>query len=331
MTDAPVSEETPEAESIAQEPSVPAPEQTASVDSPVEASEHVAPAVPLPSGPPTPAREFLAKQGLLDNLGPLRALNTEMRLEVPQMAELFPAIESDPEALKRFLKFANGGWFNTRIHVDSPYMAYTRFGEEGFYKISLATFLSGVIGDLTTRFRIWRHLERVARIGETIAGSLAPAYSSDLFTAGLLHDAAVPAMQRGLEDYQYFLECVLGLDPVVTSMEHHCHQFDHAKAAGEFAQAAAFDDHIVEAVANHHNESMSAVSPGKARVVLGVLICAKRAISAGRGELKQPFTSATEKVLLREIAASLNVSDGRLLLALNEVVELVKIQEASLG
>lgn len=286
---------------------------------------------PCSPAPPTPAREFLAKQGFFEKLGPLRALNTEMRLETPQMAELFPTIEADPEILKRFLKFANGGWFNTRIQVDSPYMAYTRFGEEGFYKISLATFLSGIIGDLTTRFRIWRHLERVARIGESIASALAPAYSDDLFVAGLLHDAAVPAMQRELEDYLYFLECVLGLDPVVTSMEHHCHQFDHAKAAGELAQAAAFEDYIVEAVINHHNESMSAVSPGKARVVLGLLICAKRAMAVGKGELKAPFTTATEKVLLREIATALGVSNGRVLLALSEIVELVKIQEASLG
>lgn len=275
----------------------------------------------------SPALEFLSRAGLMQKLEPLRILNLEMRKENPNVQELFPLIEENADFLKRYLKFANGGWFNTRVQVDSPYMAFTRFGTAGFYKITLAAFLSEAIGELTTKFRIWPHLQLVARMGEFMAQQLAPKFADDLFAAGLLHDAVVAPMQRELQDYLYFLECALNSDPLVTGLENRCHAFDHAQASGELARALAFEDHLVEAVAAHHNESMSSVSVGDARVVLGLLLATKRAMWMKRTEKRQAFETATEKALLSDIAAALGVSQGRVLHAISEVVEMIKLQE----
>ncbi len=303
----------------------PAPAQPVVVAQDVES----APAPEVPEQPPeqSPAQEFLTKAGLFEKLGPLRLLNDEMRQPHPHLEDLFPLIEASPDLLKRFLKFANGGWFNTRVQVDSPYMAYTRFGTAGFYKITLASTLSEAIGELTTRFRIWPHLESVARTGEMMAQQLAPQFSDDLFAIGLVHDAAVPPMQRELEDYLYFLECALGTDPLVTGLENRCHAFDHAEAAGALAKALAFEDHIVHAVAAHHQESMSSVPVGDSRVVLGLLLSAKRTLRMKRTDKKHPFETATEKALLTDIAAALGVSTGRVLHAIGESVEILKVQD----
>src|SRR5438034_28649 len=78
------------------------------------------PTEPTEQGPATPARLFLDRIGLIEKMAPLRELNQEIRLEHPALDNLFHVVESSPEILKRFLKFANGAWFNSRVQVDSP-------------------------------------------------------------------------------------------------------------------------------------------------------------------------------------------------------------------
>jgi HD-like signal output (HDOD) protein len=289
--------------------------------------------IPAPSEadarPPTPARLFLDKLGLVEKLTPLRELNRQMSLEHPQFdQELFNAIDENPSVAKRFLKLANGSWFNSRIQVDSTYMAFTRFGIDGFFRLMIGAFIGESIGELSTRFKIWPHLETVARTGETLAQKLAPNLADEIFVAGLLHDAVVPPMQRELQDYLYFVECALGVDPIVTGLESRCHDFDHAIAAGELTSALGFDPAIVEVISAHHNESMSAVSTGNARAILGLLLTTKRALSLSRGNKKNAFETATEKSLLREIGVALNVSTGRIIHAVSDVVESLKVEES---
>ena len=273
--------------------------------------------------PASPARLFLDKLGIIENMAILRELNQEYRLEHPGMDNIYKAIEQSPELLKRFLKFANSSWFSSRIQVDSPLMAFTRFGTEGFYRLTIATFLQNNVGELSTRFKIWPHLEWTARAGEMVAQQLAPKYSDEVFAAGLLHDALVAPMERELQDYLYFLECALDVDPVVTGLENSCHNFDHAQAAAHLARALSFNDSIVEAVAAHHHESLSMLQSPEARAVLGLLLCSKRALSVSRGHKKTAFETATDKALLREIAVALNVSSGRVVNAVSDVVELL--------
>src|SRR5436305_1662210 len=63
----------------------------------------------------TPARVFLDRIGLIEKIAPIRDLNREIKLEHPQLDSLYSFIENDPEINKRFLKFANAAWFNSRI------------------------------------------------------------------------------------------------------------------------------------------------------------------------------------------------------------------------
>ena len=271
----------------------------------------------------SPARQFLDKIAIIENMAILRELNQEYRLEHPAFDNIFKAIEQSPELLKRFLKFANSSWFGSRIQVDSPLMAFTRFGTEGFYRLTISTYLQSNVGELSTRFKIWPHLEWTARAGEMVAQQLAPRYSDEVFAAGLLHDAIVAPMERELQDYLYFLECALSVDPVVTGLENSCHNFDHAQAAAHVARALNFDESIVDAVAAHHHESLSMLQSVESRAVLGLLLCSKRALSVSRGHKKNAFETTTDKALLREIAVAINVSSGRVVNAVSDVVEML--------
>src|SRR5947209_2668998 len=64
--------------------------------------------------PVSPAREFLNRIGLIERSAPIGELNREIKLEAPLLDSLYQAVEGDPETMKRFLKFANGAWFNSR-------------------------------------------------------------------------------------------------------------------------------------------------------------------------------------------------------------------------
>jgi HD-like signal output (HDOD) protein len=272
---------------------------------------------------PTPAREFLDRVGMIDRLSAIGEMNNEIRLEHPNLENLYRVIESSPDLLKRFLKFANSSWFNSRIQVDSPVMAFTRFGTEGFYRLVLVTFVQENIGELSTKFKLWPHLEWSARAGEMVAQQLAPKFVEKTFAAGLLHDAMIAPMERELQDYLYFLECALQVDPVVTGLENSCHGFDHTQAASELARALNFDQCVIDAISAHHHESLTTVPAGDSRTVLSLLLCTKRALSVSRGQKKNAFETATEKTLLREIATALNVSSGRVVNAIADVVDML--------
>jgi HD-like signal output (HDOD) protein len=273
--------------------------------------------------PPSPAREFLNRLGLLERLSPVGEVNREIRVEHPQFDNLYRTIEGSPDLLKRFLKFANSSWFNSRIQVDSPLMAFQRFGTEGFYRLIVATFLQENIGELSTKFKIWPHLEWSARAGEMVAQQLAPKYSDEVFTAGLLHDCMIAPMERELQDYLYFLECALNVDPVVTGLENSCHGFDHAQAAAELARALSFKESVIDAIAGHHHESLTGLPAGESRTVLGLLLCTKRALSVAHGQKKNAFETLAEKSLLREVATALNVSSGRIVNAIADVADML--------
>src|SRR5687767_4871152 len=128
-------------------------EAAAAVPTPVSAPEIDAEAS-TETRPPTPARKFLDRLGMIDRLAPIGEMNNEIRLEHPNLENLYRAIEASPDLLKRFLKFANSSWFNSRVQVDSPLMAFTRFGTEGFYRLVLAAFLQENVGELSTKFKI---------------------------------------------------------------------------------------------------------------------------------------------------------------------------------
>jgi HD-like signal output (HDOD) protein len=234
---------------------------------------------------------------------------------------LYNIIEASSDLTKRFLKFANSPWFNSRVQVDSPIMAFSRFGTEGFYRLALATFVQDSIGELTTKFRIWPHLEWGGRAAEMVAQQLAPNYTDEVFVAGMLHDALVAPMERELPDYLYFLECALNIDPVVTNLEKSCHEFNHAEAAAELAKALEFEPAVIEAIRVHHQETMSEVAEGAPRVIAALLSITKRALSIARSQRKLPFETASEKALLREIAAALGCSTGRVINVISDVVE----------
>lgn len=275
------------------------------------------------------AREFLDRTGLVQKLAMLKNLNEQFQTENPQCQEMFPVIESDPELLKRFLKFSNGGWFQSRIKVDSPYMAFTRYGTQGFYKLALAAYLSQGIGELGTRYKIWPHLESVARTGEMVAAQLAPKSTDDIFIAGLLHDAVVPAMEKELTDYLYFLECAMDLDPFVTRLENSAHNFDHAQAAGELAAALGFKQHIVDAVTHHHGTTLMSVGEGRSRATLSLLLITKRVQYLRRSEKRTSFETPTEKKLLEEISLVLAVSSSRIQMTVTDIVDDLRMRDAN--
>ena len=60
---------------------------------------------------------------------------------------------------------------------------------------------------------------------------------------------------------------------------------------------------------------------GAPRVIAALLSITKRALSIARSQRKLPFETASEKALLREIAAALGCSTGRVINVISDVVE----------
>lgn len=274
----------------------------------------------------TAARAFIEKTGMLDALSAVRVLNEQMREVQPGMEEMIAAVEGHEIAYRRFIRLANGPWFNSRIQVESAYEGFNRFGTAGYYKIAVAACLVSGIGDFANRIKIWPHLEAVARTAENIGHELAPEVADEAFCAAILHDALMPAMSKELRDYMYFIECALETDPMVAGMERQDYQFDHAEAAALLGRELLFPETVLEAVRCHHHESISAISDPRTAKVLSVLMIAERVCSIRRVTANDIFNNPPEQTLLNEIASTLGVPTAKIMRAAAENLKRLRLE-----
>lgn len=273
-----------------------------------------------------PARAFIEKFRFVEAMQSVRTLNEQMRETHPGMDEMLAAVESSEIAHRRFIRLANGTWFNSRVDVESAYEAFNRFGTAGFYRIAVAACVVTGIGDFASRAKIWPHLETVARTAELVALELAPDLADEAFCAAVLHDAMVPAMSKDLPEYIYLVECAIETDPIVTGMERESYGFDHADAAALLARELGFSEQIVEVVRGHHNESISNISDARCARLMAVLMIAERICSIRRVTANDIFNNPPEQALLGEISTALGVPVERIMRVAAENLKRLRLE-----
>lgn len=189
---------------------------------------------------------------------------TELDADV---ADLVALIERDPGLTARILRTANSPFFGQARSVTSVRRAMVVLGVAMVRNLALGLVVwDAAAGRIPADrvARLWDHSLSVALAAQELAARSRMCDSADAFTAGLLHDAGRLVLARRFPSVYLPLLLEVAPESRAPDVEHALLEVDHAEVGGWLFDAWRMPLPIVEAVAQHHDET---TAPGLATLV----------------------------------------------------------------
>ncbi len=291
--------------------------------------------MPIPDPPPVndPAhsRQLASVDTFLGSIKlPVRtALIGEILQEAarsePSFDKILIKVTEDKPLTQRLVSLANSAWFAAHVKVDTAAGAFSRMGLEGFTLVAVSSVARQAMHEVSDT--LWAHLEFTAQFAELFAEKVAPDLARQAYWTGLFHDFAVPFMAKHLADYAYWAENAQGFDHEVIEAEQECYGFDHAEVGGQLARAWGLGDDIAGAIEDHHRSwhLTEGLSKNGSKLA-ALLVIAERAAAVSHAPGRSPKEIPFEPVLLKEVAAVLEIPSGTLADEIREMLALTKIR-----
>jgi HD-like signal output (HDOD) protein len=188
---------------------------------------------------------------MIDLLGLLRDPDTPM-------AEVASRVETDPGLTVRILRLINSAGFGLLSQVSNLQHAVALLGRSRLESLVLtfaATERIPVQVECMETGQFWGAAARRATLARVLAQHLHAATQAEAFTAGLLHDMAVPVL-AGLnpETYGSLLERWHAADGApLDALEREAFGFDHAQVGALMAEDWGLPGYLVDAIGGHHD------------------------------------------------------------------------------
>ena len=176
-------------------------------------------------------------------------------------ADVALGIAADPVLTARVLKLANSAYYGLSGRVSTTSFAVTLLGRDTIRAIAAAA-AAGLAGDpaqLPPGF--WAYSSATAMAAALVAPRVG-ANRSEAFCLGLLHDLGAALLHQvdpRLREYVLLRSPRRGVHPVVG--EHERFGISHPEAAQRVLSAWRFPPALADAVAGHHLDPRSAVTP----------------------------------------------------------------------
>lgn len=176
--------------------------------------------------------------------------------------ELATVVETDPALTAAVLRAANSAMSSPMGRIETAEQGLVRIGIERTRRIIAGAIISGNMSGLRRANldtgELWKHLVACALIADVTAWGEVRRSAS--FTAGLLHDIGRLAMAHVLpEQYSEVVALVRGGADAVEA-EQRVFGMDHIEVGIDVAKAWSIPDDITEAVGDHHNGALGALS-----------------------------------------------------------------------
>lgn len=187
---------------------------------------------------------------MIDLLGLLRDPRTPM-------SEVASRVETDPGLTVRILRLTNSAGFGLLTQVSNLQHAVALLGRSRLESLVLtiaATDRIPIRMECMETGQFWAAAARRATLARVLAQHLHAATQAEAFTAGLLHDIAVPVL-AGLdaERYSALLEDWHASEEArLDVLEREAFGFDHAHIGALMAQDWGLPEYLVEAIRGHH-------------------------------------------------------------------------------
>lgn len=186
----------------------------------------------------------------------------ELQSPNPSLRKVGDIISRDVTMTARVLQFVNSAFFGLPNKISSAHQAVTLLGINTLKAVILyaqvfSTLNKGSISNGMSMESLWTHSMRVGVFAGEIAGleSAGKNIEDDAFAAGMLHDIGklllmeIPFHSRSIKDYIKENKCS------ALEAEYRLLGTSHAEVGAYLLGIWGIADHIVEAVAFHHNPS----------------------------------------------------------------------------
>ena len=192
-------------------------------------------------------------------------ITLEMSSENPSLEKIGRIISKDMGMTASLLKLVNSSFFGFARTVTNPAQAVTLLGLDVVRSLVLSVHMWSMLKlEDRSRFsftRLWEHCMRTASYAKLIAlhQGVPPETAELCFVAGLLHDVGKLVLAMQLPDkYLEIIDEVRRSNRSVWVVEREALDTNHGEVGAYLLGLWAAPDQVVEAVAYHHEPSMSA-------------------------------------------------------------------------
>ncbi len=178
-----------------------------------------------------------------------------LRSDAP-MPEIVQRLMADPGLSVRILRMVNASAFGLRHEVASREHAANLLGRSRVESLVLTAAVNESLptptGIDTAGF--WRTCARRAFLAKRLADVLRPSQESEVFTAALLQDMAVPLLAEASRDRYaaIYTQSIEDDSATLHEMEQEAFGYDHAQVGALMAETWALPEPLVTAIADHH-------------------------------------------------------------------------------
>lgn len=176
---------------------------------------------------------------------------------MPQIAE---KLQGDPGLHVKTLKTVNSAAFGFSASVNDIFHAVNLLGKSRLETIVLSHAVNKSLPNVDLPFmkmkEFWNAAARKACLARLLARKYHPSTQMESFTAGLLQDLALPILVTvKTVEYEFIFER-LGLDAGASleQLEMEFINVDHSTIGGLIAEQWGLPEHLIQAIANHHNK-----------------------------------------------------------------------------
>lgn len=208
----------------------------------------------------SPEQIHLALQGI--SVPPQPQIMVDLQMEQympdPDLDVIARLIAQDPGLSGALLKIVNSPHYGLSSRITSIQKAVNLLGSHSVINLINAQSIRGEMSDETivTLNRFWDTAQDVALTCLTLAKRIGSQANDEAYALGLFHDCGVPLMLKRFPDYMNVLEqayAQAGPNCRVVDTENRIYNTNHAVVGYYTAKSWRLPEHLINAIANHHN------------------------------------------------------------------------------
>ncbi len=180
-------------------------------------------------------------------------------------AKLGQVISSDQALTAKVLKIANSPFYGFPRKISTIEFAIIVLGFDALKEIVISISLVSALQKRSDQYfnaqHFWDHSIAAATIGRRLAKELGYRVSGEVFVAGLLHDMGITALHRYFNnEFRRIVDILRDSELTTVEAEESVLGVTHGDIGGWLAERWNLPEHLIEAIAYHHQPMKAKVN-----------------------------------------------------------------------
>ena len=168
--------------------------------------------------------------------------------------DVLSIVERDPALAAMVLRLVNSAAFGLQHEVTDLQLAVVLLGLGQLRTLAMAASMAALFAPTDATVHAWQHAFATACAARALADERVPALAETAFTAGMLHDIGTLVISGPLAETNPHLYALAPLrGDALLAAEQRVLGADHTAIGAALAERWQLPEHLVSAIAGHHN------------------------------------------------------------------------------